>query len=252
MTLNREIAKIALYSLASHVDEKPLKYSIVGGLAVQAYAFQAYQNYLRPTIDADILSLNMDFSEFKELYGTPIGKLLKNKFGLGYHVEKGHHHNGVTVLQNHKDDNSKDVFLLHFTRYNAALYKRIVDDIVDKLENHTVDFRLSDIGVTNDDISIKSKISDVDDLSIKVLTPEKIMERKFGRITKKATEYPVQIRSDYSRLQNEIVTDGMSVRLKGNIDSLFEQLVIDSVSSPEKYDAQKDIFDFFLLKSITQ
>ncbi|MCC7574717.1 hypothetical protein KO361_03945 [Candidatus Woesearchaeota archaeon] len=247
MSLNKKLTKIDLYALAKIDSLNPtLEYMIVGGLNVQIHAYEQFKNYLRTTIDADILVKNISFKDFLQGYGKEISVFLKNKFDLHYHVQRNHNANTITTTTN-KVESSKDVFLLSFTRYQDELYKKIKEDIEHELKNNFYNIPLKKLDITPETIMTKAKIEDTNNLYLKVRKPELELKRKLKRIEKKA-EFKQELRPDYEDLRKKILNNSY-LNLE-NISSFHEQVLIDSVIKPERHDIEKDLYDYFLLKKI--
>jgi hypothetical protein len=248
MSLNKQLTKIDLYTLAKIDSLNPaLEYMIVGGLNVQIQAYEQFKNYLRTTIDADILVKNIPFQEFSQSYGKEISIFLKNKFDIKYHVQKNHNANTITTININKEESSKDVFLLSFTRYQDQLYEKIKESIAHELKNNFYEMPLEKLDITPETITTKAKIEDTQNLYVRVRKPELELERKIKRIEKKA-EFKQELRPDYEKLRKKILNkDYLSLK---NISSLHEQVIIDSVINPQRHDIEKDLYDYFLLKKI--
>jgi hypothetical protein len=249
MNLNSKLAKIGLYLLSKETKEENLPYSLVGGLAVQVYAYNHYKDQLRPTIDADISVENMGFKKFKRKYGDGFSKLAKNKFGLGSHIENSHNGNTVRLIQ-HGRYNQKDMFWLHFNRYQPELYERIKEKLLYDIEHNSESINLSDVDITNQSIKTKSNIYDANNLELKVLNVEEILKHKLGKIMNKSNQSKSKLSEEYEKLRGRIMNEGMSFKPRENVQPLYEQILNSHATNEENYFIEKDVYDFFLLNKV--
>lgn len=249
MNINHPLAQTGLYLLANHESKTNNQYVIVGGLAVQAYAQSQFKNLHRPTIDADIVKENITFKTFKQSTGDPIGKLAKNKFGIPHHIINSHNANTVQLM-NHPHLEQKEVFLLHYTRYQKELYSRIADAIKKQIESAT-EIQLDKI-VSKEAIETKAKIKDIPAYHIRVLEEKELLQRKLQRvISKKKREPEVVIEAEYEAIRNKIIHQGISYKPKGlSLELLQAKILLSSHENSTQYNIEKDIYDFCLLKRI--
>ncbi len=249
MNLNNKLSKIGLYLLSKEAKDESLPYLLVGGLAVQAYAYNHYKKQLRPTIDADISVENMGFKKFKRSYGENFSKLAKNKFGLGSHIENSHNGNTIRLIQ-HNKYNQKNMFWLHFNRYQPELYEKIKEKIIYDIENKAELIKLPNLDITNDSIKTKSKIYDANDLELRVLDFEEILRHKLEKIKNKTKQSKNKLSNDYENLRDKIIKEEMSFKPKGSVQPLYEQILRTHATNEDNYYIEKDIYDFFLLNKV--
>ncbi len=247
MNITESLAKTGLYSLTEIAEKEKLNYLVVGGLATQAYAFKEFKNYLRPTLDADIITKKIPYPTFVSGYGSDIGRFLKNKFGIHTHLYKNINSNTVGLLTTPQHRHSKDVFLLCFTRYAIDLEDKTPEEGLKYITENRVLIPLHDLNITDENIQTKSKITNTASRYLAVRTPE--LERKNKKFQmQKKLKLNVEIRPEFDQIRRQIL-ETVNPRLTASLDNLYEQILIDSNNS-QKYEVEKDIFDYALLNKI--
>jgi hypothetical protein len=251
MNLRSKLTKIGLYTLSHDAEALELPYVVVGGLAVQIYSHSQFQEYLRPTLDADVLIPNMPFKDFKRDYGSVMGKTLKNKFDIGYHIRNSQNANTVQLIDEGSDFANKGVFLLHMTRYQDPLYERIADKLKQDMSEGATKVPLHDIDITDKTVyNYKAKIRDTDELELRVLHCDEVRKRKLNKILDKATTLSVEVSPEYETVRETILDKGLSYKMKRDIDNLYESILRTYTTDSETYNVEKDIYDFCLLTKI--
>ncbi|MFA6072763.1 MAG: hypothetical protein WC758_01475 [Candidatus Woesearchaeota archaeon] len=245
MSLNNKLVQIGIYTLAKTAKEQNLNYLLVGGLNVQVIAYPQFKEYLRPTIDADILIETIPFKQFATTYGHTIGQTLKNKFNLGYHLQNNHFANTATLIENTPDLQSKQVFILSFTRHQDGLYEKINDQVKNEITTCGTSIPLCYLGIQEDSIHKKAKITDCECLTLNSRIPEKEIQVKIQRMQKKLN-LPANIGKDFEKIRHDALSNS-SAQIPTSLSNLYEQIMMD-FSNETTYNVTKDIYDYALLK----
>jgi hypothetical protein len=246
MNITEQLAKIGLYSLTEIAERENLDYLIAGGMAIQAHAFSQFHNYIRPTLDTDIIIKKTPYPTFVAGYGADLGRLLKNKFGVHTHLYNHIHSNAVGLLTQ-PNQNSKQVFLLCFARYAMDIEDKTPEEALKYINENRVLIPLNDLNITDENIQTKSKITNTASRVLAVRTPELELKNKRFQMQNKL-KLNAEIRPEYARLRTQILGND-NPQLNHSMDSLYEQILIDSNNSA-KYEVEKDIFDYVLLTKI--
>ena len=225
-TVHNETVKASLHAIGHYTlqSESP-SLLVLGGIALQLHAIDAYPGLTRPTHDLDLdINTSLKKSEYRARIGEPLAARLN-----AYNPQVKTSDTYTVMLQ----DADGTPFFIHAPHYNTSgLYNRKRPAIERRLAN------ASSIQIPAEWNSAENESGSSGAYRIRIARPEDIAADKTRRIIQSSAVMPENLNHDYHALLNRDWGALAGQELAEKLDSTINM----KLSLPAYHDAGKSIY----------